>query len=147
MAGNYNYYLWIDGVRGDSKDRAHPGWIPIRSFQWGLAPAGTGGGHRAGTRTPGLQDAVFIAPADRSWPVLMLACATGVGYRSARLDGISPNGASRLLLTFNEVMVASFRPAGDGNEFSLTASSYEMAGGMSESSIKSRQSSPSTRKP
>ena len=32
-------YLKIDGITGESTDTAHPGWIEIRSFQWGMTAA------------------------------------------------------------------------------------------------------------
>jgi type VI secretion system secreted protein Hcp len=45
-------YLSIDGIKGESADSAHQGWIELTSAQWGVtqprsATASTGGGHTA----------------------------------------------------------------------------------------------------
>lgn len=45
-------YLQIDGIKGESQDTAHQGWIEVTSAQWGIAQprsatASTGGGHTA----------------------------------------------------------------------------------------------------
>ena len=45
-------YLNIDGIKGESADSAHPGWIEITSASWGVtqprsATASTAGGHTA----------------------------------------------------------------------------------------------------
>jgi type VI secretion system secreted protein Hcp len=45
-------YLQIDGIKGESQDSAHQGWIELTSAHWGViqprnATASTGGGHTA----------------------------------------------------------------------------------------------------
>jgi type VI secretion system secreted protein Hcp len=45
-------YLQIDGIKGESADSAHQGWIEVISAQWGVtqprsATASTAGGHTA----------------------------------------------------------------------------------------------------
>lgn len=45
-------YLQIDGIKGESTDSTHEGWIELTSAQWGVtqpksATASTGGGHTA----------------------------------------------------------------------------------------------------
>lgn len=45
-------YLQIDGIKGESADSAHQGWIEVTSAHWGVtqprsATASTGGGHSA----------------------------------------------------------------------------------------------------
>ena len=44
--------LQIDGIKGESQDAAHQGWIELSSAQWGVvqprsATASTDGGHTA----------------------------------------------------------------------------------------------------
>jgi len=102
MANSFRHYLWIDGVKGDSKDRAHPGWIPILSFQWGVDPASMGNGQGEEVENQGIRDLVFESPADRSGPVLMIASATGGQLGSARLDRVLPDGGSRTLVTLKD---------------------------------------------
>jgi hypothetical protein len=43
-------YLQIDGIKGESQDSAHQGWIELTSAHWGVlqprsATASTAGGH------------------------------------------------------------------------------------------------------
>ena len=43
-------YLQIDGIKGESQDSGHQGWIELTSAVWGViqprsATASTGGGH------------------------------------------------------------------------------------------------------
>ena len=45
-------YLSIEGIKGESADSAHVGWIEVTSAQWGVrqpksATASTAGGHTA----------------------------------------------------------------------------------------------------
>lgn len=45
-------YLQIDGIKGESTDSAHQGWIEVTGISWGVhqpksATASTGGGHTA----------------------------------------------------------------------------------------------------
>lgn len=45
-------YLQIDGIKGESQDSVHQGWIEITAAQWGVlqprsATASTAGGHTA----------------------------------------------------------------------------------------------------
>lgn len=45
-------YLFIEGIKGESTDSTHPGWIEVTSAQWGVkqpksTTASTGGGHTA----------------------------------------------------------------------------------------------------
>jgi type VI secretion system secreted protein Hcp len=45
-------YLQIDGIKGESQDSAHQGWIELISAEWGVlqpksATASTAGGHTA----------------------------------------------------------------------------------------------------
>jgi len=50
-------YLQIEGIKGESADSAHQGWIELSSVNMGVlqprsATASTGGGHTAALRTP-----------------------------------------------------------------------------------------------
>jgi len=35
-------YLQIDGIKGESQDATHPGWIEVSQAQWGVTHAVTG---------------------------------------------------------------------------------------------------------
>ena len=88
-------YLHIDGIKGESQDSAHQGWIEITSAQWGVmqprsATASTGGGHtaeRCEHRTLALSKL-----ADLSSPLLMQTCSMGKTIPKAKLEFMRADG-------------------------------------------------------
>jgi len=88
-------YLQIDGIKGESQDAAHQGWIEVSSAQWGVmqprsATASTGGGHtaeRCEHRTLALSKL-----ADLASPLLMQTCSMGKTIPKARLEFMRADG-------------------------------------------------------
>ena len=88
-------YLQIDGIKGESLDSAHNGWIEVTSAHWGVvqprsATASTGGGHtaeRCEHRTLSLSKLV-----DLSSPVLMQTCSMGKTIPKAKLEFMRADG-------------------------------------------------------
>lgn len=88
-------YLQIDGIKGESADSAHQGWIEISSAHWGVtqpksATASTGGGHtaeRCEHRTLS-----FSKLADLSSPMLMQSCSMGKTIPKAKLEIMRADG-------------------------------------------------------
>jgi len=80
-----DYFLQIDGIPGESTDRAHPKWIDIESFSWGLklATSGTGG---AGIGKATFSDLAWVQHVDVSTPKWFLAVATGKYIPTVTLD-------------------------------------------------------------
>jgi type VI secretion system secreted protein Hcp len=82
-------YLQIDGIKGESQDSSHQGWIELTSAHWGVvqpksATASTAGGHtaeRCEHRT------LTIAKlADLASPILMQTCSMGKTIPKAKLE-------------------------------------------------------------
>ena len=88
-------YLQIDGIKGESQDAAHQGWIEVSSAQCGVmqqrsATASTGGGHtaeRCEHRTLALSKL-----ADLASPLLMQTCSMGKTIPKARLEFMRADG-------------------------------------------------------
>jgi len=82
-------YLYIEGIKGESADSAHQGWIEVTAAHWGVtqpksATASTGGGHtaeRCEHRTLSLSKL-----ADLSSPVLLQTCSAGKTIPKAKLE-------------------------------------------------------------
>jgi type VI secretion system secreted protein Hcp len=88
-------YLQIDGIKGESLDAAHQGWIELTSAHWGVtqprsATASTAGGHtaeRCEHRTFSLSKL-----ADLASPILMQYCSMGKTIPKAKLDFMRADG-------------------------------------------------------
>jgi type VI secretion system secreted protein Hcp len=82
-------YLQIDGIKGESQDSAHQGWIEITSAHWGVmqprsTTVSTSGGHTA-ERCEHV--ALSISKlADLSSPILMQTCSMGKTIPKAKLE-------------------------------------------------------------
>jgi len=88
-------YLQIDGIKGESADAAHQGWIELTSVHMGVtqprsATASTGGGHtaeRCEHRTLSFAKLVDLAS-----PILMQTCSTGRTIPKAKLEFMRADG-------------------------------------------------------
>jgi type VI secretion system secreted protein Hcp len=113
-----DYFLKIDGLPGESTDDKHKGEIEVESFRWGETQSGTaghGGGGGAGKVSP--QDFHFVKKLDKASPVLMIACATGIHYKTAILTARKAGGGQQeyLKVTMEDVLVSSYQVGGSGN--------------------------------
>jgi type VI secretion system secreted protein Hcp len=88
-------YLQIDGIKGESTDAAHVGWIEVTSAQMGVrqpksATASTGGGHTAERCEH--KSIALTKIADLSSPILMQTCSAGRTIPKARLEFMRADG-------------------------------------------------------
>ena len=88
-------YLQIDGIKGESMDDKHKGWIECSSVHWGIrqpksATASTGGGHTA--ERAELDEITLAKTADLSSPILMQTCAAGRTIPKAKLEFMRADG-------------------------------------------------------
>lgn len=107
-------YLQIDGIKGESADSAHQGWIELSSAHWGVtqprsATVSTGGGHtaeRCEHRTLSLSKL-----ADLASPILMQYCSMGKTIPKAKLEFMRADGQGRPVkyytVELENVMIAS----------------------------------------
>ena len=130
-----DYFLKIDGVKGESTDSKHKEAIDVLSWSWGESNAasfGTGGGGGAGKVQ--MQDLHFTATVSKASPVLMLNCATGMHAAKAELIARKAGGAQEeyYKITLTEVFVTSYQIAGSSggglptDQVSLSFSKFEM---------------------
>jgi len=88
-------YLQIDGIKGESMDSGHQGWIEIHSASMGVkqpksATASTAGGHtaeRCEHKTIALSKLADVAS-----PILMQFCSMGKTIPKAKLEFMRADG-------------------------------------------------------
>jgi type VI secretion system secreted protein Hcp len=120
-------YLEIDGIKGESSDDQHKGWIECESVSWSLhqpksATASTSGGHSA--ERAELSDISFDKICDLSSPILAQHCTMGKTVPKAKFEFVRADGDGKRVkydeVELENVLVAHVAQGGAG-------------GGMSES--------------
>jgi type VI secretion system secreted protein Hcp len=109
-----DYFLEIEGIRGESSDEKHKEEIELLSFSWGQTnPAGAGGGGGGGGKVQ-VQDILFTMRVSKASPQLLLSCASGQQHKSAILT-VRKAGKSQqefLTIKLTDVLVSSYQTSG-----------------------------------
>lgn len=93
MAADYD--LQLDGIRGESADGRHTGWIECTSINWSItqpksATSSTGGGHTA--ERAELGDITVTKLIDLASPMLAQPCACGKTIPKAKMEMLRADG-------------------------------------------------------
>lgn len=88
-------YVQIEGIKGESSDDKHQGWIEAVSLEWGItqpksAIASTAGGHTA--ERVEMDEVTFIKHADLASPILMQTCAMGKTIPKVTIEFMRADG-------------------------------------------------------
>ncbi|MFL6672402.1 MAG: Hcp family type VI secretion system effector [Massilia sp.] len=88
-------YLQIDGIKGESSDDQHKGWIECQSVNWSLhqpksATSSTAGGHTAARVD--LSDISIHKITDIASPILAQHCAMGKTIPKAKIEFMRADG-------------------------------------------------------
>ena len=117
-----DYFLKIDGVDGESQDKANKSWIDLQSFSWGATNTGssqTGGG--GGSGKVAVQDFHFTMFHNNASPKLMLACASGEHIKSATLICRKAGKTQQEFLKYqlSDILVSSYQTGGSAGSDSI----------------------------
>jgi len=110
-----DYFLKIDGIEGETKQKGHEKEIEILSFSFGETNQGTfsasGGG---GAGKVSMQDFHFMIQVDKASPKLFLACANGQHIKSARLTCRKAGETQQEFykVNFSDLLVSSYQTSG-----------------------------------
>ena len=110
-----DYFLKIEGIKGESRDDKHKDQIDILSYSWGATQSGSPGfGGGAGAGKVQFQDFHFTTRVGTASPQLFLGCATGEHFKSAILTTRKAGGAQQdfLIIKLNDVLVTSYQNGG-----------------------------------
>ncbi len=113
-----DYFLKIDGIKGESQDHKHKDEIQLESWSFGETNAGTfavGGGGGAGKVA--MQDFHFVKRVDKAGPTLFLSCAQGAHIKEALLTCRKAGKEQQeyLKITLGDVMVSNYHTSGSGH--------------------------------
>ena len=113
-----DYFLELDGIKGESPDKVHKEKIQLESWSWGATNAGThaaGGGGGAGKVS--MQDFHFVKGFDKASPKLVEMCATGKHIPKATLICRKAGEKQQEYLTvkFFNLMVSSYQTGGSAH--------------------------------
>lgn len=109
-----DYFLKIDGIKGESLDADHKGEIEVESFSWGLSNArgASGGGGRA-TGKNQFTGFDFGALSTSASPQIVLQAVTGKHIKQAVLTGRRAGGEGEgrefLKIKFTDVLISSYQ--------------------------------------
>jgi type VI secretion system secreted protein Hcp len=112
-----SYYLKLDGVQGESRDRYHVGWMKLETFQWGVSglasPSRSGGGP--------LKEIALTKLTDGTSTTLMRAWMGGGVFRTGVLeltDAATKRPKARF--DFTGVLVTAYNNRPPGGRAKLT---------------------------
>lgn len=127
-----DYFLKIEGIKGESRDSKHKDEIDLLSFSWGATQTGThaaGGGGGAGKVQ--FQDFHFVMKMSKASPVLLQAIATGKHIKEASLVARKAGGTQQeyLKIKFTDVLISSYQSGGSqgGDEIPVEQISLNFA--------------------
>jgi type VI secretion system secreted protein Hcp len=114
-----DYFLKLDGIKGESQDKTHKEEIEIENFSWGATQTGTashGGGMGAGRVQ--MADFHFTMTVNKASPKLMSACASGDHIKNAILTcrRAGKDQQEYLKVTFTDILVSSYVTAGSSGD-------------------------------
>ncbi|MDP9281492.1 MAG: type VI secretion system tube protein Hcp [Chloroflexota bacterium] len=116
----FDYFLKIEGIKGESVDDKHKDEIDVLSFSWGVSQTSVrsgAGGAAAGKAQ--LQDFHFTMLINKASPQLFLATADGHHIKQATFVGETRNtdrgGDQFFKYTFTDVLVSSYQDSGNAN--------------------------------
>jgi type VI secretion system secreted protein Hcp len=113
----------IGDIKGESLDDKHKDEIEVLSFSWGVTNGGTmaaGGG--GGEGKAAFHDLSFTHTVDKSSPVLMQSCATGVHIKEATITHRKSGKGQQefLVVKMSDVLITGVTHGGGGDGTSET---------------------------
>ena len=117
-----DFYLQLDGIKGESTDSKHQGWIECTLVHWNIkqpksATASTGGGHTA--ERAELSEISISKLVDLASPMLAQTCACGKTIPKAKLEMLRADGNGEPIKYFEveleNVLIGHVEPSFSGN--------------------------------
>ena len=113
-----DYFLKIDGIKGESKDDKHKDQIDLESWSWGETQSGTfSGGGGGGAGKVSMQDFHFVMKMNKASPALFFACASGKHIKDATLYCRKAGESQQefLEVKMSDILVSSYQTGGSAH--------------------------------
>lgn len=124
-----DYFLQIDGIKGEAGDSKLGGQIEVDSFSWGASNAGThSSGSGGGAGKVSFQDIHFTAKVSKASPQLMQACAQGTHIGKVVLTVRKQGGDQQdyYKIVLSDVLVSSYQSGGHDGSNSVPTDSFSL---------------------
>jgi type VI secretion system secreted protein Hcp len=108
----------IGDIKGESLDDKHKDEIEVLSYSWGVSNAGSmASGSGGGEGKASFHDLSFTHNIDKSSPVLMQACATGVHMKEATITHRKAGKGQQefMIVKMNDVIITGVTHGGSGD--------------------------------
>jgi type VI secretion system secreted protein Hcp len=118
IMAHVDYFLKLEGVDGESADKAKKGWIDLESWSWGASQSGTfSGGGGGGAGKVHMQDFHFVMKYSKASPKLMLACASGEHIKKGTLicRKAGTDQQEYLKIVMSDLLVSSYQSGGSSH--------------------------------
>lgn len=119
-----DFFLELDGISGESQDKAHRDQIDILSWSWGVSQSGTTHmGSGSGSGKAHFQDINCTKFVDKATPPILKHCATGKHIPKGTLYIRKAAGDSPLeyiKIELKDIIVTSLSTGGSGSEDRIT---------------------------
>ena len=109
----------LGDIKGESLDDKHKDEIEVLSYSWGVTNAGSmAHGSGGGEGKASFHDLSFIHRYDKSSPVLMQYCATGVHLKEATITNRKAGKGQQeyLIIKMNDVIVTGVTHGNSGSD-------------------------------
>jgi type VI secretion system secreted protein Hcp len=134
-------FLKVEGADGESANAKHKNWIDVESFHWGADQPSSmhvGGGGGAGKVS--FQDLTCNANVDKSYPTMLVFCASGKHVSKVQIAGAKAGGdeVEYFKITLEDVLVTNVGVSGaNGAQVSVNYS-FQAAKVKSEYSVQTK---------
>jgi len=113
-----DYFLNIEGIKGESTDSKHKDEIDLESWSFSESNSGDSAGRGgSGAGKVSMGDFVFVSKYSKASPMLFLSCATGEHVKKATLTCRKAGGKQEeyLKVVLSDLLVSSYSSGGSAH--------------------------------
>jgi len=124
-----DYFLKLDGIKGETQDSKHKDEIEIMSFSFGATQTGSfASGLGGGAGKVSFQDFHFVMTMNKASPLLLQNCATGKHIPSGLITVRKAGGTQveYLKIKLTDILVSSYQTGGSSSGGSIPTDQFSL---------------------